>query len=256
MIAFSLPANVPVYLFSLLVGLGAVTGLVGVARNAPEKEARRRVDAGLWALGGALVGGRVGFVVAHWAYFQLHSSEIAAVYLGGISASGALLGSVLALTIYAIVTQMAFGIVADSLLPLLASMTVVSWLSCWLAGVAYGPLSNAWWGLPARDEWGTVAPRLPLQFLGALLSVGLFASLEMSRERWKFAGRAAALGLLGLALQLFALSFLRADPAPLWRGLHPDAWGAIGLGFLSLILLFLSSHETHSCPRSNQHPSG
>lgn len=248
MIAFTLPGNVPVYLFSLLVGLGAVIGLVGVARNAPEKEMRRCVDAGLWALFGVLVGGRAGFVVAHWMYFQFHTSEILAVYLGGFSAAGALLGSIPALAIYSIITHTSFGMAADALLPLLASLTVVSWLGCWLEGAAYGAPANRWWGIPASDEWGAMAPRVPVQLLGASLAVGLFAMLDWGRAQLKTPGRVAALGLFGLSVQLFALSFLRADPAPLWRGLRPDAWGAMGLGLLSIVFLLLSFRNNSPHP--------
>jgi hypothetical protein len=41
---------------------------------------------------------------------------------------------------------------------------------------------------------------------------------------------------------LFSLSYLRADPTPIWNGLRLDAWGAAGLmlfSALSLVVLLI-----------------
>jgi len=44
----------------------------------------------------------------------------------------------------------------------------------------------------------------------------------------------AAIGLFGMSAVIIALSFLRADPTPIWNGLRLEAWGAIGLMIFSL----------------------
>jgi hypothetical protein len=53
-------------------------------------------------------------------------------------------------------------------------------------------------------------------------------------------GIAAGLWLLCMALGLFGLSFLRADPVPAWLGLRLDAWAALGFAFIAVIALLAS----------------
>ena len=63
MVAFSLPGNLPVYTYALMLGFGAAIGLAGVAWPSPAKDAMRRVNAGWWTLLGALILGRITFVM-------------------------------------------------------------------------------------------------------------------------------------------------------------------------------------------------
>lgn len=234
MIAFILPGGKPVYAFSLIITLGAAVGLAWVAWRAPEKVRLPHLDAVLWVLLGGLVGGRAAYVAVNWLYFQSHPLESLQVYLGGLSWPGALVGGLLALALYAWFTRQSLGVLADALAPLLVCLAVSAWLGCWLDGCAYGPPTHAWWGIPSRDEWGVLARRWPIQIMGALLVIGMFWVLDRFTPR----GRAGALGglaLLGVSLLLFGFSWLRIDPAPLWRGLRLDTWAALGFALLALV---------------------
>ena len=245
--------------FSLILGLGAALGLAATAWQSADKQAEGMVDAGLAALLGSLLAGRAAYVAAQWGYYQAHLAEIPQPWLGGLSASGALLGAMLGLLVLGLLTPRSSGAsrssgaprspgtLADALLPLLAALTVSAWLACWLDGTAYGPRAAAWWALEARDEWGQLAPRLPLQAIGALLALGWFGLLERFRPALARPGQLAGLACLGLALELFGLSFLRADPAPLWRSLRLDAWGALAAAAFALLWLLFTlrgKHET------------
>jgi prolipoprotein diacylglyceryltransferase len=223
--------------FSLLLGLGAAAGLIWVATKSPEKKAHRNVDAGIAALFGALVGGRIAYVAVNWGYFQGHLVEIPEAWKGGISGLGALAGSVLALALLAVYIRPTAGELGDALLPLATTLTIAAWMGCWLDGSAYGAQVDTWWGLQARDEWGILFPRVPVQLIGALLALSLFWSVERISARLPIAGQAAGLALLGLSVELFGLSFLRADPTPYWRGMRLDAWGALALACLASIYL-------------------
>lgn len=228
-VAFHLPGGIPVYTYSLMLGLGAVVGLAWVAWRAPSGRALSMVDAGLWTLAGALLGGRAAYIALNWGYYQAQPLEIPQVWLGGLSWFGALLGGLLALAMLALFTDWLFGELADATLPLLAALTVGAWLACWVDGCAYGPPANSWLGLPSRDEWGVIALRLPVQLVGALLSLAVFWTLDRADVRRLFGvdGLAAALAVSGVAAVILVLSFLRADPAQTWRGLRLDAWGAL-----------------------------
>lgn len=204
-------------------------------RAGDEIRAPRLVDAGLLTLFGALLGSRVGFVLLNWLYFQFHWIEIPQIWLGGFSAAGALAGGLFSLPFSAEIAHLPLRGWLDRMLPMLPPLGVGAWLAAWSAGSAYGPLVEAaWWALPARDEWGSIELRWPLQLAGALLTLALFSLIDLNHKQLKCPGQAGSLGLLALVLPYTAAAFLRADPAILWRGLRPESWAGL---FISLICL-------------------
>jgi phosphatidylglycerol:prolipoprotein diacylglycerol transferase len=223
-----------------LIGLGAVLGLAWVAWQAPEKLSLRRIDQGLWLLLGALLGGRLVHVAMAWPYYAGGLLEIPQVWRGGFSGVGALAGALLALTLLAFITRQPLGELADVYLPLAAALSVSAWLACWLDGCAYGGETAAWWGLPARDEWGELKRRLPLQLLAASLTLGLFWLVDRSRTRLQRAGQPACLALLGLGLLNLGISLLRVDPSPIWAGWRPETWAGLSFGLLAIAAFLLT----------------
>lgn len=251
-VAFSLPGGFVVYAFSLLIGLGATTGLAWIAWKAPRREALGQVNAGLWMLVGGLIGGRALYAGLNWAYFQSHFLESLQIFQGGISWTGALAGGMLALYVYAVLVHQSFGELADAMQPLVAALVVSAWSGCWLDGYAYGP-SVAWGGVPARDEWGNLSLRFPTQLFGALLTLGMYWTIEwnktgfLHRLGFNHPGRTASLALVGLSVQFFGLSFLVAGPSQPWGGLQSSAWSALGFaifGSLTLLVSFIRNDQT------------
>ncbi|OGO64166.1 MAG: hypothetical protein A2Z45_08030 [Chloroflexi bacterium RBG_19FT_COMBO_55_16] len=240
-IAFYLPGNLPVYVSSMLLGLGTTLGLSWVAWQALPERRLREVDAGLLALLGGLIGGRMAFVAADWAYFQSNRGEIPLIHLGGTSWAGALVGGLVALALLTWLTHQPLGTIIVALWPLWTSVIVSAWLGCWLDGCAYGPPATGWWGIPARDEWGKIALRWPTQLLGALLALVLFSFLNWGHQRGLPPRFIAGLGMLGLSLEMLALSFLRADPSLQWRNLRLETWAGLALTTGSF-LAFLASY--------------
>jgi phosphatidylglycerol:prolipoprotein diacylglycerol transferase len=223
--------------FSILIGLGALFGLLLVVWRAPEKESSRYLDAALLILLGALVGSRVMTVVVNFNYYQNHPGEIIQVWLGGLSGIGAMAGGIIMVIVMALWWKLPAGKLADVLLPLAGALAITAWLGCWVDSCAYGYTADQWWALPGRDEWGMSANRVPVQLLGAILTLILVWSLDWAGKRLPIPGLMAAIGLFGLSAVLFALSFLRADPTPMWNNLRLEAWGAIGLMIFSLCLM-------------------
>jgi phosphatidylglycerol:prolipoprotein diacylglycerol transferase len=187
----------------------------------------------LWGLLGALAGGRLVFVILTWAYFQAHPAEIPQVWLGGLSGPGALAGAALALLLAARFRPGLYSRRLEPLFPLAACLSAAAWLACWGSGDAYGPPSQAFFAVPARDELGSLASRWPLQLLGALLSLAVLWLYERAPRGWP-PGLAASLGMAALCLALAGLSFFRVDPAPDWFGLRPDTWGGLALALVFL----------------------
>ncbi len=225
--------------FSLFIAFGALLGLGWMAWELPRRKALSALDAAVWVLIGALIGGRIGFVLFSWPYFENHLIEAPQFWLGGFSGAGALLGGLLGLYPAARLTRQRLAVVADTLIRPTCVFAISAWLGCWATGIAYGP-ATGFMGFPAQDELGDVHLRFPTQLLGALLAFALLWLLDPQRTKRLPAGTAAALGFTGLSLQMLVLSFLRADPAPVWLGLRPSIWGAaltslIALGILGWI---------------------
>jgi len=226
--------------YALMIGLGGTLGLTWAVWRAPLKQARAILDAGLVTMVLALIGARLAYVLVNWEYYQVHLPEMLAFWHGGLAWPGALLGGLTGLAAGSLAVNVPIGVLADGLMPLVPPLVVAAWLGCWQAGCAYGaPLESTAWALPARDEYGVMASRWPLQVIEAAITTLLFVFLDLLRSRLHHPGQAASFGWLGLSLLLLAAALFRADPMPAWRGYHLDAWAAlISLGLSMLACLY------------------
>jgi prolipoprotein diacylglyceryltransferase len=235
-------------IFSVLVALGAVLGLIWIALETPKSDQSTFLNAGFWVLMGALVGGRIAYVAVHWEYFRKHVLEIPQVWLGGLAWPGAVIGGGLVIVLVAWIVGIPLGSLVDGMLPLLASLSVAVWLGCMFIGCAYGPEVDYWWGLSIRDQWGIWKQRLPLQLIAIILTVTLFWGIERLRhsKRGLIPGMAACLGVGGISLILLGGSILRVDPYPQYNGLRLETWAALlilGLVILSRGITTLKSQR-------------
>ena len=223
-------------MFTICLSLGVGLGLAWSALAAPRPLALRLIHAGWFALGGGLLGARLGYVAWHWPYYQQQPWEIFQTWQGGLSGPGAWAGALLGLLFAARLTGLPLGLLADRLLPLASCLAASAWLGCWLTGSAYGlPGDSLWAALPAPDETGRIAQRLPVQVVGLLSSLGLLALLDLRRSYFRSRlrdGLQAGLWLAAQGLLLWGLSYLRADPTPLWQGLRLDAWGGLAIALV------------------------
>ena len=230
--------GITVSAFSLLAGLGAALGLSwSVWETSPERR-WTVVEAGLWSLLGALLGGRAAYVWVNWEYFQAHIRQALQPQLGGLAWPGALAGGLLALAVYCAVSRADLGMLADELTPLLGVLTGSLWLGCWLDGIAYGAPAPSAIFPPSQDEWGRLEQRWPVQLIGAGLTALWFWLINQLSDKAR-PGLRGSLGLLGLALVLLFLSPQRADPGLEWYGLRLDAWIAAAFAGLALASLLI-----------------
>jgi phosphatidylglycerol:prolipoprotein diacylglycerol transferase len=243
-VAFFLPGGVPVYAFSLLLGLGTSLGLLLIAFQAGCDSALVPLRSGFGVILGGIIGGHLAYVGVNWAYFQSHPQEILQLPIGGFSWGGVVIGVFLTMLLLTAVGYQPLPWLIDTAFPLLAAVTIVTWLACWLDGCAYGfPISTRY-AVLAKDEWGSLATRWPLQLVGALITLAILTGVELVRRRktdW-VSGVRGSIGFFGLSLQWWILSTLRADPAPLWQGQRLETWLAMiftVLAFLTTVFFFL-----------------
>jgi len=170
---------------------------------------------------GVILGGRLGYVLFYKPlYYLAHPLEIAAVWQGGMSFHGGLLGVLVALWLYARRRGKRWLDVTDFVAPLVP------------LGLAAGRLGNfingELWGRPTGANWGMVfpqvdaLPRHPSQLYEfGLEGLALFAIL------WTFGGRPRPMGavsglfLAGYGVARFVVEYAR----------EPDAFlGTLALG--------------------------
>ena len=180
-------------------------------------------DLVFYAALGAVLGGRMGYVLFYnFREYAADPSEILAVWRGGMSFHGGVIGLVTALMIYVRATGRQFFTTADFILPVVP------------IGLAFGRLANfinqELWGAPTLLPWGVLftAPgaggvaRHPSQLYEACLEgLLLFLLLDWLRRRGARTGALSATFLMGYAVSRFLVEFVREPDVQLgylWGG--------------------------------------
>jgi hypothetical protein len=116
-------------------------------------------------------------------------------------------------------------------------LVIASWLGSWMFGIAYGPemLEGFFFAVPSLDEYGQLAPRLPIQFAAALVMLGFAFWLETRRTGLEKEGMKAAGMGMGMAVVMLIFTMLRVDPAPKLFGQRLDLWGSLVLLIVQLV---------------------
>lgn len=202
---------------------------------------------GVILLLGMLCGARLAYSLSHWVEFSPDPWMVFDVMAGGLSWMGLALGGVIALLVYAGLTERSPVELLGLHYPLIAVTCIGLWLGAQLAGLGYGPIvPAAWWALPVLDAAGDLAPRIPLPVIGSLLS--LFVMMAIDRL-----GRQGipppSLTLIFCTFQfgiLYVLTFFRADPMLMAGGQIIERWAALfhaGLSLTALLTVLILSHR-------------
>ena len=188
-----------------------------------------------WALAGALVGGRIGYVLLYEpAHFAAQPAEMVQLWKGGMSWHGGFAGVVVAALWHA----RRRGIPALALGDVTAAVYPIAHFFGWIANMVNGNLR----GLPTDVLWaayfpsGGPTPRHPSQLYEAVLE-GLLLLFILA-----LFVRGGALRRPGLVIGLFAVgyglihsfcgTFREPDP--------PLAWDGLTMGMLLSIVLMLA----------------
>lgn len=225
--------------YSFLLGMGAVIGLLRLARVTPRANRNAWLLAGLGIYLGALIGARLGYSLEHFAYFSRHPAGVFAFWSGGFTWQGGVIGAFCSLVLLSKLWKKSFWALIDTTSIMLLPLAVTLWLGAWTEGVAYGVSlpEGTWWALPSADVYGEAGLHAPVQLLAALallVAIGVFEGLTL---KLKQAGLRGTLIWLVFSLLMLVFTWLRADPSPLLLNLRVETWFAI---LFSVIFIFLS----------------
>jgi len=235
----------PVTGYAALIGVGLITGTLIACLAARRRglDPTRVLDASLAAALGGLLGARALYVAAHWAYYSDHLRRALRPWDGGLAWHGALAGGLIALLAYCAIRRTLPKLVLDVLTPGIALLAVCTWLACLLDGCAYGletwPGQGLLWALSLElpDLYGTWAPRVALQLLGAVWSGVVLTAIIVAGRRACFRGLAFPLWLALYTTGSFGLGFLRAGEMLSIAGWRADRVADLVLALIGAAVL-------------------
>ena len=213
--------------YGLMYLLGFVAGMLLGRMRAKRDPWRgwnvREVDDVLfYVVIGIILGGRLGYVLFYKPdYYLSHPLEILAIWQGGMSFHGGLLGVLAAMVLIARKTGRPWLAVMDFVAPLVPPG---------IAAGRFGNFINAeLWGRPTDVPWAMIfpnvdrIPRHPSQLYEfALEGVVLFCVLWWFSRRARPVGSVSALFLIGYGIARFCVEYTR----------EPDSFlGELALGF-------------------------
>ena len=222
-IAFSIgPLAVRWYGLMYLVGFAAAwwLGMRRIAQGMAPITRKQFDDLIFLAVLGVILGGRLGYVLFYKPlHYAAHPLEILAVWQGGMSFHGGLLGVMLAMLLAARRYGVDYLRLMDFLAPLVPLGIAAGRLGNFINGELYGRVTDLPWGMVFRGAGD--APRHPSQlYQFALEGLLLFVILWLYSAKPRARGCVSAVFLVGYGVLRFIAEF----------GREPDAF----LGFLAL----------------------
>lgn len=167
---------------------------------------------------GVVLGGRIGYCLFYKpAYYVSHPLEIFAVWQGGMSFHGGMLGVLLAMAWFAYSRRKPWLQVTDFIAPCVPTGLAAGRLGNFINGELWGRLADPSlpWGMVFAGS-GSGLPRHPSQlYQFALEGVLLFVVLWLYARQPRQVGQVSAVFLLGYGLMRFTAEFFREPDAHL-----------------------------------------
>lgn len=229
--------------YTLLLDLAILAGLALLTWQGKRQEDRPNawLDAGLAAVIGGMVGGRLGHVGIHWVYFSEHPNEIYRIWLGGLDWHAAVVFGLAGLFLMARLRGLNVRALLDVLAFALPLGVALAFGGCLLARCAYGrevaSLAEypAWMAAELPDLYGVSVPRLLSQGYGIALGVALLPVAWGLSRLIRREGLVFWLALALLALGVFGIGMTLGDSQPMIGPLRLDQVLDLVIATLSIV---------------------
>lgn len=215
---------------NIMMIAGVLIGAWIADRRAASKGERYRsalLDLYVWLVLAGIAGARAWEMIFTWDEYTSDPWARFAIWDGGMSIQGAVLGGLIAALLFARRRRINPWVLLDILAPSVILGQGIGRIGCLLSGDAFGrpvaevPWFPSWLGLvyspesPAWEVFGNT-PLIPAEAMEGLLDFAVFAFLVLWRPRRAVPGRTVLLYALLYSLVRFSLEFLRADSLMLW----------------------------------------
>jgi phosphatidylglycerol:prolipoprotein diacylglycerol transferase len=197
---------------------------------------------------GVLVGGRLVEVVFYeWGYYGSHLWHIPAVWLGGMSTHGILLGAIIGTLLYCRLQQRSFFEIADVMVIAGAFIMGVGRIGNFIDGQIVGAVTDQWWGVKFPDLEGF---RHPVVLYDGLKNLLLVPFLLLIRSLKPPRGVVTAHFILWYGFLRIFVDFFREYRTSL-HGLPPGQEFNILMTLAGSCLLFWFYRKAKNLPPGN-----
>lgn len=244
---------------NVLIAAGIVAGLwLAMRRAAPKGRAYQDMllDLAMWLVPAGLIGGRLWDVLFTWEAYAADPLAALAIWNGGMSIQGSVLGGLVAALLFARARRVRVWELLDILAPGVLLGQAIGRIGCLTSGDAFGrPMSEvpwlpSWMGLvyhpdtPAALVYGPV-PLVPAEAMEGVLDFVILAILLRFSPRREVPGRVVLVYGLLYSVTRFSLEFLRGDSL-MWGGLKAAQLLSLGAILVCSVLLFMRYRSTHT----------
>lgn len=204
--------------YGLMIAVGVLAGTYLAYRLASRAKRYENdvLDFILYAVIAGVVGARLWEVAFTWDYYGANPAKIAALWEGGLSIQGAILGGFLACLWFVRSRGISFWPFADTLAPGLILGQALGRIGCFLNGDAYGVPTSSWIGVVYKPEtmasmaWGNT-PLVPAELFEAAWDLAVLSVLLLYRPKRPVDGRTFLLYAILYSVGRFVLEFWRSD---------------------------------------------
>ncbi|HET7657492.1 MAG TPA: prolipoprotein diacylglyceryl transferase [Bacillales bacterium] len=194
----------------------------------------------------AIIGARLWHVfVFQWPYYSKHPLQIIAIWAGGISIEGAIVGGIVAVILYVFIHKLNFWEFADYLSPPMILAMGIGRIACFFAGDAFGKPTDGSWGIVfpkgtvAYDYYGNqpLWPAISWEIQGDIVIFALLFILFTLAGKKIVNGWIFAFYLFSYYLERFLLEYVRGDsPRYIWN-LTGGQLSAIALMLIAVAIM-------------------
>jgi phosphatidylglycerol:prolipoprotein diacylglycerol transferase len=219
------------------------------------------LDLAIAAVIGGILGARIGWIFTSpdVLWYLAHPLRILAVWEGGLSYFGGILGGVLAAYLLIHRRKMGFWRMADLAAPVLALSFGIGKIGCWLNGCCYGLPTTSWLGVvftSPLSECDLLNQKLwPAQLFNSASGFIAFAVLFwIVRKHKHFDGQVFVWYLYLYGAMSFVVEFFRYIPVHV-AGLTPNQWTDLVIIALGIIMTPLLRRRSAIRPPAGEQPA-
>lgn len=223
--------GLPIKSYGLMMVIGFALGIWRAGRVSKKRygiNSARVYDIALVVLFSGVIGARLVYVILD----HVPWDEFIAVWDGGLSFHGGLIGALLAGWVYTRLAKISFWDAADMVMPSLAIGYACTRIGCFFNGCCYGAPTILPWGVRFGEDGFLTPPSHPTQIYATLISFVIFLLLVKAERARKPRGFVFSvyMGLYGL--YRFLIEFLRAGyTADYWH------WGLTQAQVVSVLMI-------------------
>lgn len=234
----------PVRSYGLVVATAIILAIGLAYYLAKETKYQKHViDVSLYAIFGAIIGARVWEVFFfQWGYYSQHLNEIFAIWHGGLSIQGGLVGGFLTGAVYIRYHKLDFWEFADILAPAIIFGQAVGRIACFLNGDAFGSPTGSNFGLVYPQEslayqtYGS-QPLWPAEIWEGQWNLIVFGLLMILKNRTWTTGFIFLIYNILYSLGRFLLEFLRGDSPRYLLDWTAAQWTSVFVIIISILAM-------------------